>query len=154
VNPFEPKGVIPVVEACAALIRETPELDGFSYDVALTEVRARTERDDVPLSSVRAGLREATEALHAAGVPGVRNVGRGWQRMDPRGMVAWIAERDRRGRRQFRRAVKAVAAVDKGRLEFIDRHALDHHERVALAVSGIEQRRARRLRPLPPAEAG
>lgn len=151
---FEPKGIVSVVEACVSLIQETPELEGFAYGLALTEVRARTGRDDVPMPTVIAGVREATERLHRVGVPGVENVGKGWQRLDPAGMVRFIATRDRRGRRQFRRAVIAAAATDKGRLGFQDRHALDFHERAARSVADLEQRRAQRLRPLPPANTG
>jgi hypothetical protein len=148
---FEPIGAVSVVAACMALIQETPELEGFSYDVALTEVRARTGRADVPRRQVITGIREATERLHREGVPGVENIGKAWQRLDPKGMVRFIATRDRRGRRQFRRAVVAAAATDKSRLGFEDRHTLDHHERTARAVGSLEQRRANRLRPLPPA---
>ena len=148
---FEPKGVVSVVEACAGLIQETPELEGFAYGLALTEVRTRTGRDDLPLRQVIQGMRDATERLHRVGVPGVENIGKGWQRLDPKGMVRFIATRDRRGRRQFRRAVIAAAATDKGRLDFQDRHALDFHERTARSVTELEQRRARRQRPLPPA---
>lgn len=147
---FEPLGTMSVRAACEELIRETAERDGFDYAVALTEVRARTGRDDVTQESVKSGMWQATERLHREGVPGVVNIGKGWQRLDPSGMVSYAAQRDRRGRRQFRRAVTAVKATDRERLEFQDRHALDHLERTAKAVSGLEQRRQRRLRPLPP----
>jgi hypothetical protein len=145
---FEPQGTVSVVTACMDLIKETPELEGFSYDLALTEIRARTGRSDVVMQRVIGGMRVATERLHRDGIPGVENIGKAWQRLDPRGMVRYIAARDRRGRRQFGRAATAVAATDKARLSFDERHTLDHHERTAQAVTALERRRARRLRPV------
>lgn len=147
--PFEPLGTVSVVEACMALVRETPELEGFAYGLALTEIRARTGRDDVTMRDVINGMRAATERLHVAGVPGVVNIGKAWQRLDPTGMVRFIATRDRRGRRQFARAVVAAGATDTARLDFPDRHALDQRLTAARMLNDMERGRARRLRPLP-----
>lgn len=147
---FAPLGEVSVVEACRSLIVETPELEGFAYGLALTEVRARTGRD-VTMRDVVAGMRLATERLHVAGVPGVENIGKAWMRLDPAGMVRFIATRDRRGRRQFARAVVAAAATDTARLDFPDRHKLDQRLAAARMLSDIEQRRSNRRRPLPPA---
>jgi hypothetical protein len=150
-EPFVPLGKMSIVDACIELIQETPEKDGFPYDVAVTEVRERTGVDDIRRATVMSAMRTATDRLHVEGLPGVENVGGGWQRMDPAGMVRYIATRSRRGQRQFRRAVTAVAATDKGRLEFKDRHQLDHHERTARMVADMNTHRAKRRRPLPPA---
>lgn len=152
--PFEPLGTVSVVDACRALIEETPELEGFGYGQALVEIRLRTGRDGLPMRDVVNGMRLATERLHVDGVPGVVNIGKAWARLSPAGMIQYIETRDRKGRRQFRRAVIAAAATDTARLDFTQRHALDHHLHVARAVEGIEKRRGARLRPLPPAQAG
>jgi hypothetical protein len=152
--PFEPLGRMSIADACIELIRETPEKDGFPYDVAVTEIRERTGIEDVRRGTVMSAIRIATDRLHVEGIPGVENVGGGWQRMDPAGMVRYIATRSRRGQRQFRRAVTAVGATDKARLEFKDRHQLDHHERTARMVADMNTHRAKRQRPLPPAASG
>jgi len=146
-QPFQPTGSVSVVEVCMKLIVETAEKDGIDYAVALTEVRGRTGRDDVTMRTVINSMRVATERLHRIGTPGMVNIGKAWQRLDPPGMVGYIAARDRRGRRQFRRAMTAVAATDRDRLAFADRHALDHHERTARTVSELERRRTTRQRP-------
>ena len=148
-----PLGTVSVTEACRSLIVETAELDGFAYGLALTEVRARTGRE-VSMRDVINGMRAATERLHVDGVPGVVNIGKAWQRLDPAGMVRFIATRDRRGRRQFARAVVAAAATDTERLDFPDRHLLDQRLSAARMLGDIERGRGRRVRPLPPAGGG
>lgn len=150
--PFEPRGRISLVDACAELIQETAPKDGFSYDVALTEVWARTGLDDLSLDQIRGPMLAASKRLQRSGIPGVRNLrSTGWQRRTSVDLVGEVRQRERKIQRQARWGLDAGGSANPEELDWPDRHTLTETQRKLRAVEEMNSRRARRLRPLPPA---
>lgn len=148
---FEPLGRISVTDACRELIRELEEGDGVSFQVAVEEVRARTERPEVELDTVKAGMRLATEQLIDDGAPGVFTVrGSGWQRMKPPDMVKYMRDRGSRAAKQTAREHRAVDAVDVARLGWQDRETVRVVAEARRRVQELAQQRRSRRRPLAP----
>jgi hypothetical protein len=99
-------------------------------------------------------MREASERMmRDEKVPGVRTVRKfGWVRMSAEDLIQrYAADRDRRGRQQFKRLGRAAQVADPEQLSGEARLKRDHHLHTARSVAGIEERRSRRLRPLPQA---
>jgi hypothetical protein len=154
---FQPVGLMSRTDAAEAIIQGLGEGDGIGYVECAADI---SEATGVELDGVRdrhivqAAMRAASERMmRDEKVPGVRTVRRfGWVRMSDEDLVQrYAAERDRRGRRQFTRLGRAAQVADPEKLTGEARLKRDHHLNVARAVAGIEDRRARRLRPLPQA---
>lgn len=147
---FEPKGDQSRVAVCVELIRALAEKDPISEAVVMTELQERTGLPCARATALNA-MRSATERLHRSGEPGVAHVPGGWVRLDPQGMMRWADTRDRRATAQLTRRARGAAAADPERLSGAERLTRDFYLRADEQVSQITRRRARRLRPLPPA---
>lgn len=154
---FQPVGVMSRTDAAEQIINGLAEGDGIGYVECAADM---SEATGVELDGIRdrhvvqAAMRAASERMmRDEKVPGVRTVRSfGWVRMTHEDLVQrYAAERDRRGRRQFTRLGRAAQAADPEQLTGEARLKRDHHLNVARAVAGIEDRRSRRLRPLPQA---
>jgi hypothetical protein len=150
---FEPKGAVSVFEACLTVIRRIEPKDGITYAQAVTDVQELTVRDDISKSDIMAPMNRASKALRRIGEPGVRNRSRvGWERETPEGMVASGENHERKARRQVKWAVEAVEKVDVEVLGWDARGRRDgvlHRNR---KQNELDDQRAKRKRPLPPAE--
>lgn len=150
--PFRRRGEVSYLDACRSLIEETPEKEGFSYDVAVTEVRARTGVPDLEIDAVRQAMLTASKTLRAQGVPGVKNIrGVGWQRETARDLVEDAVRRERRAQRQVRWMGDSAGAANPEQLEWAERERRDELTRKSRALAELTARRSQRLRPLPPA---
>lgn len=150
---FEPLGSRSVVDACCELILELEEGDGVSQQVALEEIRVRTERPEVTLENVIKGMNEARERLLDDNTPAVTTIRRsGWQRMKPQDVVAYIRDRGKRASKQTAREHRSVDAVDTARLGWQDRETVRVVSEARRRKDEIAQQRKKRKRPLPPAE--
>jgi hypothetical protein len=151
-SPFRKRGDVSYLNACLALIQETEEKEGFSYDVAVTEIRERTGIDDLELRDIRGSMLAASKALRAQGVPGVKNIrGAGWQRETAKDLLEDAVHRERKARHQVKWMGDSAKAADPEQLEWSDRQRRDEQLRKSRAMAELTVRRASRLRPLPPA---
>jgi hypothetical protein len=149
-RPFEKKGRVTVREACETITRRLAPDEGIGYAEALEDVRALTERDDVELRIVQQTMNDLTDALHAAGEPGMRTVRHyGWVRETARDMLLYADEREQRGRRQVLRMGVTAKAIDPEQLDGSDRLRRDVKMRTAAQLEQLMGQRARRLRPPP-----
>lgn len=148
---FEPHGRVSLKAACEQIIRGLEPKDGISYDVAVVEVEALTG-EPVDRAELMGPMLQASEALLADGVAGVVNVaGSGWQRMSPTDMINHAGRRDRKARRQITWRANAAGAAPPDELSWQDRQRRDKFMAASVDIAGLEARRARRQRPLPPA---
>lgn len=147
-NPFQPRGNCSRVAACLDIIQALEPDQDIAKAYAVAEVSERTGMDETE-HAVSAAMREASERLIADGVPGVRNVRRfGWVRMTHEDLIQrYGAEREKRGRRQFRRLGRAAAAADPEQLTGEARLKRDFQIHAAARLAELEGRRAQRLRP-------
>lgn len=150
--PFEPKGAVSIREACIDLIRRIKPKDGITYDQAVTDLRELTEIDDLTKAHIMGPMNAASKELRRLGEPGLHNRRRiGWQREAPDDMVTSGERHERKARRQVRWAVQAVEKVNVEALGWEARGRRDGVLQRNRRVTELEQRRASRLRPLPPA---
>lgn len=147
-QPFQVRGRMSRVEACEEIIRGLEPDEDISKSVAVTEVSALTGMPETE-DSVIAAMRSASERLIQQKIPGVRNVRKfGWVRMTDQDLIErYGVDRERRGRRQFRRLGRAAAAADPEKLTGEARLRRDFQMSVATWVAEIENRRAQRRRP-------
>lgn len=156
-SPFQPVGVMSRTDAAEQIIRALAEGDGIGYVECAAELSEMTgvEVDGMrERHVVQAAMREASERLMRDDKePGVRTVRKfGFIRLSHEDLVQkYAADRERRGRQQFTRLGRSVQVADPEQLTGEARLKRDHYLHAARAVAGIEERRGRRLRPLPEA---
>ena len=153
VAPFQPRGAMSRVEACLSIIRDLEAGGDIAKAYAVDAVAELTGLGEDERGVV-AAMREASERLIADGVPGVRNVPKfGWIRMSHDDLIQrYGTDRERRGRRQFRRLGRAVEAADPEQLTGESRLRRDSQMHMARRIEELEGRRSSRRRPLPPGE--
>lgn len=150
--PFAKRGETTYLAACLALIEETEEKEGFSYDVAVTELRERTGIDDLELPDIRGSMLTASKSLRSQGIPGVKNIrGVGWQRESAKDLVEDAVHRERKARHQVRWMGDSAKAANPEQLEWADRERRDELQRKSRALAELTSRRQRKFRPLPSA---
>lgn len=152
--PFAALGRISAVEACRHLIEQLPPKEGITHTQAVDEVAELCGYRHT-LTTVRGAMLEASEALLRDGGLGVAaRPGVGWVRMDDSAAVRHAQGHLDKSRRAVVRAGAAATAADPERLSWEERHTRDAIADSARRTQEIVGRRGRRLRPLPPAEAG
>lgn len=147
---FQPIGRVSVADACMEIIRELAEGDGISKNVCLEEVRSRTERSDISIEVVTSDMLTASERLLDESIPGVFAIrGKGWQRMKPADVVAYMRARERSEQRQRERRYRAVDVIeDAESLSWQDRETLRLTSEARRRQLELDGKRSRRLRPL------
>lgn len=150
-GPFRIKGVMTVRAACELVVTALAPDEGIGYAEALAEVRALTEWD-VSRETLVSTMGKLTDDLHAAGGAGMRTVANyGWVRETARDMLAFAEAREARARTQTVRMGVTAKAINPGELTGEERLRRDAKMRTAQALEELIGRRARRLRPMPPA---